>query len=92
MGNRRPGGPQIAQLLCAWMDTETLPIVLGKLETEYNSSTIITAIGWLKSFAGPDLVAKLEALAKRSPPDKAKQILTCITNAREFAPYKSPDA
>ncbi|MBN2572940.1 MAG: hypothetical protein JXP73_00105 [Deltaproteobacteria bacterium] len=92
MGNRRPGGPQIAQLLCAWMDTETLPIVLGKLETEYNTLTIAHAMGWLTSFAGPDLVAKLEALAKRSPPDKAKEILNWITKNREFAPYKSPDA
>ena len=87
----RPGGPQIAQLLCAWMDVQTLPIILEKLETEYNPSTIRTAIGWLRSFAGAELVAKLEALANRSPPDKAKEILTSIKNTRELAPFKTPD-
>ncbi len=84
----RPGGPQICQLLCTWVDAKVLPIVLEKLETEYNTSTIYTAIGWLKSFASADLVAKLEALAKRSPPDKANQIISSITNTRELAPFK----
>lgn len=68
------GGIAIAQLLGSWKDTESLELLLDKLESEPAGHYVSYLIGSLKNYGESAVRKKIEDIMSRAPDPKAKNI------------------
>lgn len=68
------GGVAVAQLLGAWKDTESLELLLDKLERESADQYISTLIGSLKNYGEDTVRKRIEEIMSCAPEPKARYI------------------
>jgi len=68
------GGEPLIALLSEWKDTESIPLILGRLQSEFDANSVLRITSALRYFGDKALALRAEEIAAHSPEGKALAI------------------